>query len=153
MTTGSGKGSTSRKLNEKSSRENVCLSGGGFEDRHSNVCYGLIPVLLPEPYNGLQLSEQFIRVHHHHPDGSGPPGADPSPAPDQPLGIEQGQFDLNLVEFSVWGRGVLEAEIDGFGGYGEPPGRRGGIERRQNLTCVFRRICLDFLPLKGGHKR
>jgi hypothetical protein len=61
-------------------------------------------------------------------DGPGSPDADAAPAPDQPPGVEQGQPDLDLVELVVWGRGVLEAEGDGFGGHGETSlGERGSL--------------------------
>jgi hypothetical protein len=90
-----------------------------MEDRYSCLGHGLVSVLSPASGDDLHLARQFIGVGHHHPDGPRPPGPDPAPAPDQPLGVEQGQFDFDLVEFAVWGRGVLEAQVDGFGEHGE----------------------------------
>ena len=42
---------------------------------------------------------------------------------------------LDFVELAVWGRGVLEAEVDGFRGHGGPPGRRGGEREMPNKVA------------------
>jgi hypothetical protein len=69
----------------------------------------------------FHLPLQFLPIRHPHTDAPGTLPADPPPATDQELRIEQRQLDFHFVELVVGRRGVLPAKEHGLGRHGEIP--------------------------------
>ena len=58
----------------------------------------------PQPADLLHFLPHRLGILQHQLDAARPPGPDPAPAADQHFGVEEGEFQLDLVKLPVRGR-------------------------------------------------